>query len=172
MGVWGEVGAQSGGVHSLPVCGYTVGSGWKGCWPTALAKGSVGVPSLPLPLSAFLSAYPWFILPPCSPPPLPNHFPLPLIVQSYPERPTSSPSSFLSRVPHTSKMTDLAVWLFQQTAIDIPLHPLNEEDQELLSEDLPPPMVPGNRVPSPLLLPLTDPSPPSLFNGDHATDHG
>jgi hypothetical protein len=40
-------------------------------------------------------------------------------------------------------MADLAVWLFQQTALDILIRPFSDEDQELMDEGLPPPMYPG-----------------------------
>jgi hypothetical protein len=42
-------------------------------------------------------------------------------------------------------MSDLAVWLFQQTALDLLMHPFDDEDQELVEEGLPPPMYPGGR---------------------------
>jgi hypothetical protein len=37
-------------------------------------------------------------------------------------------------------MADLAVWLFQQTALDLLINPFSEVDQELISEGLPEPM--------------------------------
>ena len=40
-------------------------------------------------------------------------------------------------------MADLAVWLFQQTALDLLIRPYGEEDQELIYEGLPLPMYPG-----------------------------
>ena len=40
-------------------------------------------------------------------------------------------------------MADLAVWLFQQTAIDLILRPFGDDDMELIEEGLPPPMYPG-----------------------------
>ena len=40
-------------------------------------------------------------------------------------------------------MADLAVWLFQQTALDLLIRPYGEEDQELIDEGLPLPMYPG-----------------------------
>ena len=42
-------------------------------------------------------------------------------------------------------MADLAMWLFQQTALDLLMRPFGDEDQELLEEGLPPPMYPGER---------------------------
>lgn len=40
-------------------------------------------------------------------------------------------------------MADLAVWLFQQTALDLLLRPFGPEDIELIEEGLPPPIFPG-----------------------------
>ena len=42
-------------------------------------------------------------------------------------------------------MADLAVWLFQQTALDLLLRPFGSEDVELIEEGLPPPVFPGER---------------------------
>ena len=40
-------------------------------------------------------------------------------------------------------MADLAVWLIQQTALDLLMRPLNMADVELIHEGLPPPMYAG-----------------------------
>ena len=40
-------------------------------------------------------------------------------------------------------MADLSVWLIQQTALDLLMRPLNKDDTEMIHEDLPPPMYPG-----------------------------
>ena len=45
-------------------------------------------------------------------------------------------------------MADLCVWLFTQTAIDVMLRPADASELELLHEDLPEPIYPGNHVPS------------------------
>ena len=42
-------------------------------------------------------------------------------------------------------MCDLAVWLFQQTVLDLLIRPFGSEDRELIEEGLPPPMYPGGR---------------------------
>ena len=43
-------------------------------------------------------------------------------------------------------MADLAVWLLQQTALDLLLRPFSPEDTELIEEGLPAPMLPGGFV--------------------------
>ena len=40
-------------------------------------------------------------------------------------------------------MADLAVWLLQQTALDLILRPLDASDLMQMREALPPPMMPG-----------------------------
>ena len=43
-------------------------------------------------------------------------------------------------------MADLAVWLLQQTALDLLLRPWGHADAEQLREGLPPPMMPGRMI--------------------------
>jgi hypothetical protein len=48
-------------------------------------------------------------------------------------------------------LADLAVWLIQKTAIDLVMRPFDHADAEQSSEPMPPPMIPGNEVPSQLV---------------------
>jgi|LauGreSuBDMM15SN_2_FD.fasta_scaffold08305_5 hypothetical protein len=43
-------------------------------------------------------------------------------------------------------MADLAVWLFQQTLIDLLVRPLDADDVEMMDEGLPRPIFPGRAV--------------------------
>ena len=45
-------------------------------------------------------------------------------------------------------LADLAVWLLQQTAVDLAMRPFDHADVEQASEPLPPPMIPGNIPPA------------------------
>ncbi len=43
-------------------------------------------------------------------------------------------------------MADLAVWLFQQTAIDLLIRPWSDEEEQMLQEGLPEPMYKGGNA--------------------------
>ncbi len=40
------------------------------------------------------------------------------------------------------------MWLMQQTAVDLAMHPFDHADVEQSGEPIPVPMIPGNEVPS------------------------